>query len=210
MDKYNIEIELKSETILGSGESVPGSVDLEVLYDNYGLPYLKGKTLKGRLREEAENIVRFDNKTFSKKDIYELFGYEDKNELNKIIFFDATVSENIKNAIKEAINNSSIGKEEVFNALTDTRIFTSIGKNGVALDTTLRQIRVIHKGLILNAKINVVCELSEKEEILLALSVASLKHIGLMCNRGKGSVACLLYKNGKEILSESIKKYKGE
>lgn len=206
MDKYNIEIELKSETILGSGESVPGSVDLEVLYDNYGLPYLKGKTLKGRLREEAENIIRLDNKTFSKKDIDELFGYEDKNELSKIIFFDATVSENIKNAI----NNSSIEKEDIFNALTDTRSFTAIGKDGVALDTTLRQIRVIHKGLILNAKINVVCELSEKEEILLALSVASLKHIGLMCNRGKGNVACLLYKNGKEILSESIKKYKGE
>lgn len=206
MDKYNIEIELKSETILGSGESVPGSVDLEVLYDNYGLPYLKGKTLKGRLREEAENIIRLDNKTFSKKNIDELFGYEDKNELSKIIFFDATVSENIKNAI----NNSSIEKEDIFNALTDTRSFTAVGKDGVALDTTLRQIRVIHKGLILNAKINVVCELSEKEEILLALSVASLKHIGLMCNRGKGNVACLLYKNGKEILSESIKKYKGE
>lgn len=205
MDKYNIEIELKSETILGSGESVPGSVDLEVLYDDYGLPYLKGKTLKGRLREEAENITRLDNKTFNKKDIDELFGYEDKNEFNKIIFFDATVSENIKNAI----NDSTIGKEDIFNALTDTRIFTSIGKDGVALDNTLRQIRVINKGLILNAKINVVSELSEKEEILLALSVASLKHIGLMCNRGKGNVVCVLYKNGKEILNDSIKKYKG-
>lgn len=210
MDKYNIEIELKSETILGSGESVPGSVDLEVLYDDYGLPYLKGKTLKGRLREEAENITRLDNKTFNKKDIDELFGYEDKNEFNKIIFFDATVSENVKNAINEAINNSSIEKEDIFNALTDTRIFTSIGKDGVALDTTLRQIRVIHKGLILNAKINIVSDLSEKEEVLLALSVASLKHIGLMCNRGKGNVVCVLYKNGKEILNDSIEKYKGE
>ena len=50
MDKYQIKIELQSETILGSGESVAGYIDLDVLHDEVGLPYFKGKTLKGRLR----------------------------------------------------------------------------------------------------------------------------------------------------------------
>lgn len=206
MSNYNIEIELKSETILGSGESVPGSVDLEVLYDKYGLPYFKGKTLKGRLREEAENIVRLDNKTFSQNDIDELFGYEDKNDFNKIIFFNATVGE----TIQKAVASSSIGRDEIFKALTDIRSFTSIGNGGVAEKGTLRQMRVINKGLILNADINIVSALSSNEEILLALSVASLKHIGLMCNRGKGNVKCVLYKDGKEIITECLEKYKGE
>ena len=35
MIQYVLEIELKSETVFGSGNSVPGMVDLEVLYDDY-------------------------------------------------------------------------------------------------------------------------------------------------------------------------------
>ena len=35
MIQYVLEIELKSETVFGSGHSVPGMVDQEVLYDDY-------------------------------------------------------------------------------------------------------------------------------------------------------------------------------
>ncbi len=46
MNHYKIEMELLSEAIFGSGYSVPGSVDLEVVFDDYCLPYMKAKTFK--------------------------------------------------------------------------------------------------------------------------------------------------------------------
>ena len=61
MADMKIEIELLSETIFGCGEAVSNSIDIEVLQDNIGLPYMKGKTFKGKLREEVEEIVKLIN-----------------------------------------------------------------------------------------------------------------------------------------------------
>lgn len=209
MIDLKLEIELLSESILGSGESVPGSVDLEVLHDECGLPYFKGKTLKGRLREETENILRLSDGYFKDDDINNLFGYEEKNKSNKITFSDCIVSENIKNIIKNEINkkDSLISELDIFDSLTEIRTFTAIGKNGVAKDSSLRQLRTINKGLILECTINIISELTHNEKMLLALATASLKHIGLMCSRGKGNVRCKLYEDKTEITKKYIEEY---
>ena len=57
MNNYIIEIELLSEAIFGSGQSVPGLVDTDIVHDEYGFPYMKAKTFKGNLRKSAEEIV---------------------------------------------------------------------------------------------------------------------------------------------------------
>lgn len=195
MSKYQIKIELLSETILGSGESVAGYLDLDILYDELGLPFFKGKTLKGRLREEAENIVRLQKELFNKKQINDLFGEVDSIEDAKVGFSNASVSENIKKAIKL----SGLRAADIVDSLTDIRSFTSIGDNGVANEGSLRQIRVINKGLKLYSEITLRNELSEDEFLLLGLSVLALKHIGLMCSRGKGMVKCSLLENDIDI-----------
>ena len=46
MSAYKIEMKLLSEAIFGSGYSIPGSVDLEVVCDDNGLPFMKAKTFK--------------------------------------------------------------------------------------------------------------------------------------------------------------------
>ena len=100
MGNYQVKIELLSETILGSGESVAGYIDLEVLHDELGLPFLKGKTLKGRLREEAENIARLQSEVFSQDQVNKIFGATDSEEDTIFALSDCTVSDNIKKALK--------------------------------------------------------------------------------------------------------------
>ena len=46
-----VTMELLSDTILGSGLSIPGGEDIAVCKYDAGFPYMKGSTLKGLLRE---------------------------------------------------------------------------------------------------------------------------------------------------------------
>ncbi|WP_442951085.1 RAMP superfamily CRISPR-associated protein, partial [Oscillibacter sp.] len=45
-----VTMELLSDTIFGSGFSIPGGEDIAVCRDDADYPYLKGSTLKGLLR----------------------------------------------------------------------------------------------------------------------------------------------------------------
>ena len=68
-----IKIKLLSNTIFGSGQSVPGGEDIAILHDKDGFPYLKASTFKGIFREEFENYCSLTNE-LSKSDINLLFG----------------------------------------------------------------------------------------------------------------------------------------
>lgn len=48
---YSIKIKLLSDTTFGRGDGVAGLVDQEVEHDQYGFPFLRGRTLKGLLSE---------------------------------------------------------------------------------------------------------------------------------------------------------------
>ena len=54
---WRVTMELLSDTILGSGISVPGGEDIAVCKDDKGFPYMKGSTFKGLLRESLENLL---------------------------------------------------------------------------------------------------------------------------------------------------------
>ena len=56
----DVTMELLSDTIFGSGFSIPGGEDIAVCQDENGYPYLKGTTLKGLLRESLENLIAWE------------------------------------------------------------------------------------------------------------------------------------------------------
>ena len=58
MKEYRIKVTLLSDTVFGSGKALPGVVDADVLQDENGFPYMKGKTLKGKIREEYEHLCQ--------------------------------------------------------------------------------------------------------------------------------------------------------
>lgn len=193
MDKYKIEVKLLSEAIFGSGHSIPGSVDLEIVYDEYGFPFMKAKTFKGNLREAMNNAVILLGAVFEKT-MEGLIGKKNNgiDVWKTLKFSDCMLPENVREFIKLAIEKNEIQALEVKDALTSIRSFTSIDDDGSYKEGSLRQFRVIKKGLIFEVEVNCERKLDEKELGLLAVSVKSLKHIGTMRTRGKGRVDCRL------------------
>lgn len=57
MTDYHLTFTLLSDATFGRGEGIAGLIDREVEHDRYGLPYLRGRTLKGLITEEADNIL---------------------------------------------------------------------------------------------------------------------------------------------------------
>lgn len=57
MTEYRLTFTLLSDATFGRGEGIAGLIDREVEHDRYGLPYLRGRTLKGLITEEADNIL---------------------------------------------------------------------------------------------------------------------------------------------------------
>nr|WP_272507485.1 RAMP superfamily CRISPR-associated protein [Clostridium aestuarii] len=187
-----------SEAIFGSGQSVPGSVDLEIVYDEYGLPYLKGKTFKGNLRDEVFKLIRVLEKYYEKKDYFKygegLFGKENDGTegWKKLKFSNCELDKNVRAMLKYGISNKQFSQNDILKALTNDRSFTSIEKDGYAKEGSLRQFRVIKKGL--KFKVDLYCEkaLNDIELGLLAGGVSTLRHIGTMRTRGKGEILAKL------------------
>lgn len=214
MEEFVVRIKLISEMIFGSGHAVPGFIDLEVLHDENGLPYFKGKTFKGKLREEAENIANNINafdKEFAKvlkEEIEKMFGKPGAENSHTIKFSDCTMWDEVSVLIREGIREGMFNSHEVLNAMTSIRSFTSIDdETGTSAKGSLRQFRVINKDFTFVSKIYSESSLNEIQLGLLAAAVSSLRHLGTMESRGKGEVECTLYKNGKDITHECIEAF---
>src|SRR5690242_3391058 len=58
MTRLQLSLHLKSDTTFGRGEGLAGLVDEEIEYDvATGLPFVRGRTLKGLLVEECANLL---------------------------------------------------------------------------------------------------------------------------------------------------------
>lgn len=57
--ELQVRLELLSDTIFGSGHSIPGGEDIAVCQDENGYPYLKGTTFKGLLRESMHDLLEW-------------------------------------------------------------------------------------------------------------------------------------------------------
>ena len=75
--RVKIRMELLSDTILGSGYSIPGAEDIAVCQDENGYPYMKGSSFKGVLRESMENLAFW--KELDENGINEMLGTEGWN-----------------------------------------------------------------------------------------------------------------------------------
>ena len=57
MEINNITINLLSDLAVGAGESYQSGVDQDIVYDDFGFPYIPAKRLKGCIRESALELV---------------------------------------------------------------------------------------------------------------------------------------------------------
>lgn len=187
MTPQKIRIKLKSAATFGRGDGVAGLVDREIEHDNNGFPFMRGKTLKGLLAESAENILfSMDVKEEDNKDKWRqakdtLFGKPDQQGMLHI--GDAQLPEKLRAAILK----SGLNKHDVFYSLTGVRRQTAINPNGAPDDASLRSMRVLLRGVILEAKLDFDGNNpSEVQLQLLAATVLDFRRAGTGRNRGRG------------------------
>ncbi|MDI3311349.1 MAG: RAMP superfamily CRISPR-associated protein, partial [Thermoanaerobacterium sp.] len=105
----HIKVELKSDLCISSGEGLSGIIDVDVIYDDNGIPYLPAKRFKGILREAAEDISDIYPEKYSQKIINDLFGDPETNSIGEL-YIDNGYIENyhtIANFIKMCNRNKS-------------------------------------------------------------------------------------------------------
>jgi len=204
MTPNKIIVTLKSVATFGSGDGVAGLVDREIEHDQYGFPFLRGKTLKGLLAESAENIVfALGNEKIWRDAKDHLFGLPGRGTTERGILHtgDAQLSE----ALRTKIKNAGWSKEDVLYSLTSVRRQTAINENGAPDHASLRSMRVLLPKVVLEAKITFDGGVPSPIELqLLAASVLDFRHAGTGRNRGRGWLTAELDNDSetKKLFSE--------
>ncbi|MGB7712167.1 MAG: RAMP superfamily CRISPR-associated protein [Microcoleus sp.] len=225
MSNYLFKIELLSDTTLGRGDGVAGLVDQEVEHDSYGFPYLRGRTLKGLLREECDNLVAFISTDWQRL-ANTLFGIPGSGigTIAEIHVGDACLPEDLRQAValqfeQEAYRGEiSLTATDILSSLTTFRRQTAIDpKDGAAKEKSLRSSRVILRELCFTAPL--IFETQPTDDLnkmlaLLAASTLALRRIGSGRNRGRGHVKCTLWEQKnqeiREITSEYLRRFEQE
>jgi len=222
---YSIKIRLLSDTTFGRGDGVAGLVDQEVEHDQYGFPFLRGRTLKGLLSEECDNLVALlpevNQYNYWLQVRHNLFGQagSTSEQISKMHIGDACLPEDLRYAIaKQQLEDGIPTREDVLNSLTAIRRQTAIDpESGVAADHSLRSARIIVRDdhpddcpeTFPSFQALLFFEEEPTTDMLAALGVATLalRRIGSGRNRGRGHVQCTLHYCEKNITHNITHKY---
>jgi hypothetical protein len=221
MNKYKLKIKLLSDTSFGRGDGVAGIVDQEVEHDAYGLPYLRGRTLKGLLSEECDNLIDtlVANQEYWRDLACELFGVSGSglNIMAAVHIGDARLPLDLQKVVAYEIeqgkrNKNEIGltSQQVLSALTSIRKQTAISaETGVAEAKSLRSARVVIRDLDFTSDLLFEAETVGQDMLtLLAVGTLSLRHLGSGRNRGRGHVQCTLHDaNSNDITQNHIHRF---
>lgn len=195
MQKYRIQAETLTDFMMGSGESVPGIVDMDCRFDSCGLPYMNAKTLKGHIREQMERILSVTGDVFQGITADSILGAEDpsaKKAPGRIFFSDLCLPDGVQGAVKQAIAAGDVTADEIQDSLTFIQTSTGIDPvTGTAQAHMLRKARLIRRGLIFVSDVY-TADLNPRELDLFRKSVRAVQHIGTFKSKGKGAVRCRL------------------
>ena len=210
MTNYYIQIHLLSDTTFGRGDGVAGLIDQEVEHDALGLPYLRGRALKGLIAEECENLInQFSSEQRSHWQTVadNLFGTlgSTLHTIAAAHFGDACLPLELQEAIAYQIEQKSLRPLEVLNALTTIRRQTAIDPTTGAPDKgSLRAAHVIFRKQVFTAEVTFSQSLSDDNMVsLLALGTVALRRLGSCRNRGRGHVRCLLLNAKRENITQA-------
>jgi len=145
---------------LSSGLSGGARFDSIVTKDESNIPYIPGKTLKGLIREQYENL--------NYPELEKLFGKEGVDE-GELYF---------NNAVLDKEEKDAIVSKNLQNYLYDSIASTAIDNNGIAVDDSLREIEVVIPLILYTEIIGANSDITD--------AFLSVKRVGLNRNRGLG------------------------
>ncbi|MBD2471730.1 RAMP superfamily CRISPR-associated protein [Nostoc sp. FACHB-145] len=212
MTNYQLKIKLLSDTTFGRGDGVAGLIDQEIEHDSSGFPYLRGRTLKGLLSEECDNLIAVlspEIRSHWQSLACILFGMPGsvQGTIASMHVGDACLPDDLREVVAFQIKKKTLTKTEVLDSLTTIRRQTAINyESGVAEKGSLRSFRVVIRGL--EFKADLVFESQPNQELLsiLAVGTLALRRMGSGRNRGRGYVKCTLHDDlGTEITQKYMR-----
>lgn len=195
-------LRLESDATFGRGEGLAGVVDEEVEYDAAtGLPFVRGRTLKGLLVEECANLLfalqTADSPALSALEAAaeRLFGRPGSNleSAARLHFGPALLPEQLRNAVRYGIDRGQLKPSVVLESLTAIRRQTSIDEESAAPEKgSLRSMRVVLRQTGFRAWLDFAEEPRADDLALLATCTLSVRRGGIGRNRGRGRLSLLL------------------
>lgn len=166
----------------GSGLSAGADVDNLVIKDKNGMPFIPGKTVKGLVREAAEDYLRLSHDTGHAEILTAAFGSATGT----------TGCMHFGNAVLEQKEYTAIVAAKAQEYLYDKLTTTAIGADGTAKDFSLRSMEVTVP-CTLHGQIT---DVPEELAAVIENSFGLVKRIGLKRNRGLGR--CDMKKGGAQ------------
>lgn len=198
-----LHFELLSAATFGRGEGLAGLVDQEIEHDEYGLPYLRGRTLRGLLAEEMESILFAlpDQAAKWQTSRDRLLGVEGQmhQEAGILHIGDAYISENLRRLIAISIQKDKsniITKEDVLASVTAIRRQTAMTHLGAPESASLRALRVVLRGISFASQFEFCKNPTSLDLALLAATVLAWRRAGTGRNRGRGRLKAYLENEG--------------
>ncbi|MEQ8170899.1 MAG: RAMP superfamily CRISPR-associated protein [Candidatus Eremiobacterota bacterium] len=190
-----LEMTLLSDTLPGSGEGLSGIIDRDISYDNFGIPYIPSKRIKGILRESARDLS--DANLLTAK-IIEIFGDigQEKGCSFKISNGYLKNYRQYRDFLKYTAGANDLAgifnRESLMDYFTYNRSQTTINRyTGTAEENSLRVSRVLKKGLIFDFHI----DYDEKYKEDLEKIIKVTRHFGIARSRGLGHIKLSLREN---------------
>lgn len=201
--EMQIQLKLLSDATFGRGDGVTGLVNEEVEYDpETGLPFLRGRTLKGLLVEECVSILyaleQQNSPVLNKMQEVAnfLFGQPGSTLTDDAHMHvaAATVPKELRDAVVADIKGNRLRPIEVLESLTAIRRQTAIGmKTGAPEKGSLRSLRVILRDSTFISYLEFDEQPNREALALLAACVMSLRRAGTARNRGRGRLQATLH-----------------
>lgn len=216
MTDYALTFVLERATTFARGDGIAGMLDREVAYDESGLPFLHGRTLKGLLAEEADNILHSLESHVPDRSAWQaareaLFGRPGSRRDGQGVLHvgPARLPENIRLTVQYSLADPDRGLQpaDVLNALTGVRRQTAVDPSGLPRDNALRAMRTVTRRTPFVAEVFSVRDLEPIEEMLLAAAVLAFRRGGTGRNRGRGEFTANLLRDGKSILFERFEEF---
>ncbi|MEA5515825.1 RAMP superfamily CRISPR-associated protein [Nodularia sp. UHCC 0506] len=210
MNKYQLKIQILSDTTFGRGDGVAGLIDQEVQHDAFGFPYLQGRTLKGLLSEECDNLISTissnQHRSYWENIACDLFGIpgSDLKTMGIMHVGDACLPNDLRQSVGWQLKQESptLTTQEVIDSLTTIRRQTGIDdESGVSVKGSLRSFRVVIRGLEFTTDLHFQSEPNNEILSLLSVGTLALRHIGSGRNRGRGCVRCTLHNSSDENIT---------
>jgi CRISPR/Cas system CSM-associated protein Csm3 (group 7 of RAMP superfamily) len=203
MSTYLLRFELKSDATFGRGDGVAGVVDVEVQHDEWGCPYLGGRSLKGLLVCECAEILTALPEVIRprwEKAAQRLFGNPGSTLEDSALLFigDAQLPGDLRTAIAHDVQRGKIRREEVLESLTALRRQTAMDESGVPQEHTLRTMRVILRQTLFEAELRFAEKPTEDDLALLAACVKAFRRASTGRNRGRGRLKAELLNTNHE------------